>query len=325
MKFFDSFFEQISTMSVNTLVILGDTFDKRKYTNNYIISQCKKHFFDVLQEKNIDVYMIVGNHDAFFKNTLFPNTPSDILKEYTNITIIEYAQTVEIKGINVAMIPWICNENYDASYEVIRNSKTDICMGHFEIEGFQMYRGVESHGGLSASLFDRFDLVYSGHYHHRSTQGNITYLGTPYEMTWQDYGDPKGFHILNLESRQIEFIQNDCHLFVKLEYNDLNVEPIDLSLLDLNDVYVKLIVVNKTDYYKYDQFIHKLDKKGCIDVKIIEDIGDVSNIIIDDVKLEDTQDILNKYIDTISTTVDTGILKTFVQSLYTEALSLEIA
>jgi hypothetical protein len=189
-----------------------------------------------------------------------------------------------------------------------------------------MYRGVESHGGLKQSLFDRYDTVFSGHYHHRSSKGNITYLGTPYELTWQDYADPKGFHLFDLDTRELTFIQNPITLFVKLEYNDLDQEPIDLSSLDLRDTYIKLIVVNKTDFYKYDQFLNKLYNKGAIEIKIIEDIGDFSNgEISEDIKLEDTQSVLNHYIETIETDVDTSKIKSYIQSLYTEALNMEIA
>lgn len=326
-KFYENtFFPFLDATGITHVICLGDTFDKRKYTNNYVIEQCKQFFFDELQNRKIKLYMIVGNHDVYFKNTLFPNTPDLLLAEYENIFTISHPQTVDVDGFDIAMIPWICQENYDDSYEVIKHSKADICMGHFEIEGFQMYRGVESHGGLSQSMFDRYDKAFSGHYHHRSTKGNITYLGTPYELTWQDYGDPKGFHIFDLASRELTFIENPNRLFVKLEYNDLDQEPIDLAPLNLKDTYIKLIVVNKTDFYKYDQFLNKLYTKGAYEIKIIEDIGDFSNgEIADDIKLEDTQSVLNHYIESIETDVDTAKIKAYIQSLYTEAVNLEMA
>ena len=187
-----------------------------------------------------------------------------------------------------------------------------------------MYRGTESHGGISHSTFNRYDCVFSGHYHHRSTNGNITYLGTPYELTWQDYGDPKGFHVFDFEDRKLSFIQNPHTLFVKLEYNDANQNPIDLNPLNLQNVYIKLIVVNKTDYYKFDQFLNKLYTKGAYEVKIIEDIGDFSTgEIADDVELEDTSSILTQYIESIETEVDKTRLKSYIQSLFTEAVNSE--
>lgn len=326
-KFYENtFFPFLDATGITDVITLGDIFDKRKYTNNYVIDQCKEFFFNQLQKRHIDTYLIIGNHDTYFKNTLLPNTPDLLLGEYDNTYIISKPETVNVKGFDVAMIPWICQDNYDEAYEVIKNSKSDICMGHFEIEGFQMYRGVESHGGLSQSTFDRYDKVFSGHYHHRSTKGNITYLGTPYELTWQDYGDPKGFHVFDLTTRELTFIENPYKLFCKLEYNDLNQNPIDLTPLDLHNVYIKLIVVNKTDYYKFDNFLSKLYTKGAVEVKIIEDIGDFTNGEIDDsIQLEDTQSVLSHYIESIETDVDKVKLKHYMQSLYTEALNTEIA
>lgn len=322
-KFYNEvFFPYLSQNDIDTVIILGDTFDKRKYTNNYVIDQCKDFFFNQLIDRDISVYMIIGNHDVYFKNTLSPNTPGLLLAEYDNITHIECPKTISIKDIDIAMIPWICNDNYESAHNEIKNSPADICMGHFEISSFSMYRGVESQDGLSPALFDKYHKTFSGHYHHRSTKGNITYLGTPYEITWQDYADPKGFHIFDLGTRELEFIENPNKLFVKLEYNDLNQEPIDLNSIQIENTYVKLIVVNKTDFYKYDLFLNKLYNKGAHEIKIIEDIGDFANAeISEEVKLEDTQSVLNHYIDSIDTDVDISKIKSYIQSLYTEALN----
>lgn len=324
-KFYENtFFPFLDATGIKNVICLGDIFDKRKYTNNFVIDQCKKFFFDELQKRLIDLHIIVGNHDCFYKNTLFPNTPDLLLGEYENVAVVNYPRVVSIHDCEIAMIPWICQENYDFAYEVIKNSRSDICMGHFEIEGFQMYRGVESHGGLSQSTFDRYDKVFSGHYHHRSTKGNITYLGTPYELTWQDYGDPKGFHVFDLETRDLTFIENPQRLFVKIEYNDLDQEPVDLSNVNLHNTYVKLIVVNKTDYYKFDFFLNKLYTKGAYEVKIIEDISDFSNgEIADDIQLEDTQSVLSHFIESIETDIDKSKLKHYIQSLFTEAVNSE--
>lgn len=326
-KFYEEvFFPYLKENNITHVVCLGDTFDKRKYTNNYVIDQCKEFFFIPLQANDIKLTMLVGNHCSFFKNTLFPNTPDLLLGEYTNICVINYAQTIDIGGTNIAMIPWICQDNHDACYEVIKNSPADICMGHLEIGGFKMYRGIESQGGMSSLIFSKYHKTFSGHYHHKSTKDNITYLGTPYEMTWQDYGDPKGFHIFDLGSRELTFIENPNKLFVRLEYDDKNRKPIDLDSIDISNTYVKLIIVNKTDFYNYDLFLSKLYTKGAIEIKIIEDIGDYSNgELKEDIQLEDTQSILSHYIDSIETNVDTTLLKSYIQSLHTEALNSEIA
>jgi DNA repair exonuclease SbcCD nuclease subunit len=282
-------------------------------------------FFDKLESRGITVHMLAGNHDTYFKNTNDVNSPDLLLREYGNIIVIDSPETIVIDGTPVCMMPWICPENYQESLDMIQNTKADICMGHFEIAGFAMYRGMESHDGLSKETFDKFDLVFSGHYHHRSSDKHIHYLGNPYELTWQDYNDPRGFHLFDTNTRNLEFVYNPNRMFERLEYNDKEVEPIDLDTLDLKNMYVKLIVLNKTDYYKFDKFIAKLYNKGCADIKIVEDMSEFQDGEIgEEISLEDTVSVLTHYIDSVTTDVDKDQIKSFMQGLYTEAVNIEV-
>jgi len=325
-KFYtEFFFPKLELERIDTVLILGDTFDRRKYVNFYALERAKKMFFDVLAEKRIDVCMLVGNHDTYYKNTNDVNSPDLLLKDYDNIKVISKPQTMIIGDSTVCMMPWICPENFIESMNEMRDTHAEICMGHFEIDGFEMYRGHECHGGLNRDTFSKFDMVFSGHYHHRSTQGNITYLGTPYELTWQDYADPKGFHIFDLSNRRLTFIENPYTMFARIEYDDKDKEPLNLDTVDLANKYVKLVVVNKTDYYKFDLFVNKLYTLGSHDIKIVEDFSEFENGEVDsDVDLEDTLSILSNYIDSLSTDVDKEKIKTFMKSLYTEAVNLEV-
>jgi len=247
-KFYDdTFFPSLDAAGINTVLILGDTFDRRKYVNFYALDRAKKMFFDKLEERGIRVHMLAGNHDTYYKNTNDVNSPDLLLREYNNIDVIDSPETIVIDGTSICMMPWICPENYQESIDEMKNTKAEICMGHFEIAGFAMHRGMESHEGLSKEIFDKFDMVFSGHYHHRSDDGHIYYLGNPYELTWQDYKDTRGFHLFDLERRELEFIPNPNTMFERVEYDDKDCEPIDLDLIDLNGKYVKLVVVNKTD------------------------------------------------------------------------------
>jgi DNA repair exonuclease SbcCD nuclease subunit len=198
-------------------------------------------------------------------------------------------------------------------------------MGHFEIAGFAMHRGMESHDGLSKDTFKKFDMVFSGHYHHRSDDSHIYYLGNPYELTWQDYNDPRGFHLFDLETRRLEFFVNPNTMFTRIEYNDKDATPIDLDALDLTGKFVKLIVVNKTDYYKFDKFIQKLYNKGCHEIKILEDLSEFEEgEVSEEINLEDTVSVLSNYVDSIETDVDKEKIKTYMRSLYTEAINVEV-
>jgi hypothetical protein len=212
--------------------------------------------------------------------------------------------------------------------EELKNTTAPICMGHFEIEGFQMYRGAPSHEGLDPKLFDRFDVVFSGHYHHKSSKGNIHYLGNPYELTWQDYDDKRGFHIFDLKTHELEFIPNPYRMFHKLTYDDKvsSIKEIqEMDLAPFASVYVKVVVINKTNPYLFDMLINKLYQVNPIDITIAEDFTDVEDIMDDDIdQAEDTITILNKYVDNLTTDLEKSKLKTLFQEIYIEALNEEI-
>jgi len=321
----DTFFSTLDSNNIESVLILGDTFDRRKYVNFYSLDRAKKMFFDKLEERGIKVFMIAGNHDTYFKNTNEVNSPELLLAEYTNIHLINNAQDIIVHDTPICFVPWICPDNYEESIETINASKAEICMGHFEIAGFAMYRGMESHEGLSKDLFKRFDMVFSGHYHHRSDDAHIYYLGNPYELTWQDYNDPRGFHLFDLQTRQLEFIRNPNTMFERVEYDDSLIDPSVADYTHLSNKYVKIVVVNKNDFYKFDKFITKVYNVNPYEVKIIEDFSEFSEGEIDsDINLEDTLDVLSNYIDSVETDLDKDRVKTFMKSLYTEAINLEV-
>lgn len=317
------FFPKLKELGVDNIIQLGDLFDRRKFMNFYTLSECKRYFFDHLGDMKFDT--LVGNHDIYWRESLEVNSSSLVLGEYPNVHVHTKPTTMFLDdGTTVDIIPWICKENEQEIHDFINKSKSEICVGHFEIAGFAMYRGMEAHEGIDGNLFSKYELVLSGHYHTRSKKENIVYAGVPYEMTWSDYNDPKGFHIFDTETRELTFIENPYTIFARFEYDDTK-ELVDLDSLDLKDCFVRLIVVNKTDYYKFDKFINKLYSKGCYEIKIVEDLSEFSDGEVgEDINLEDTLSVLSNYIDSIETEADTEKIKTFMKSLYIEAVNVEI-
>ena len=325
-KFYrDVFFPKLKEEGIKTVLILGDTFDRRKYVNFYSLKRTKEMFFDILERELIDVYMLAGNHDTYFKNTNNVNSVDLLLREYENVVVLDTPQTIHLEygevNHDVCMIPWICPENYDRCMEEMKNTSADICMGHFEIDGFAMYRG----------LFNKFDFTFSGHYHHKSSNGDIYYLGNPYELTWQDYNDPRGFHLFDLSSRQLEFIQNPYTMFHKVTYDDKVESITDLTNKDFSsytNTYVKVVVVNKTNPYLFDKFMNNLYNVNPADITIAEDLVDYSEGLDDEMvdQAEDTLTVLNKFVDNINEeNIDNNKLKNILKELYVEALNQEQA
>ncbi len=332
-KFYsETFFPTLDEHGIKHVLILGDTFDRRKYVNFYTLKRAKEMFFNELAKRNIEVHMLAGNHDTYFKNTNDVNSVDLLLKEYNNVTVIDSPTTICIdEKHSICMMPWICPENYEQSLNEIKNTSAGVCMGHFEIAGFAMHRGMPSLEGLNRDLFKRFDCVFSGHYHHRSSSDNITYLGNPYELTWQDYNDARGFHLFDLNNRELNFVPNPNVMFHRIVYDDKENSITEITSKDLSkytNTYVKVVVLNKTNPYLFDKFMDNLYKVNPIDVTIAEDFTDLTEGVEDDMmdQAEDTMTIIGKYVDSIKEEhIDNEKLKTMMKELYVEALNQEQA
>jgi len=322
--FFNDMIKHLVQEDVTDVFQMGDLFDRRKYINFFSLSRVKEYFFDKLQQENIHLHTLVGNHDIFFRESLEVNSPSLVLGEYSNITVYQKPTTIQYNGSSIDLIPWICKDNEGDILKFIANSKSDICLGHFEISSFPMYRGAEAHDGLPIKMFDKYERVFSGHYHTKSQKENIMYVGTPYEMTWQDHNDPKGYHLFDTKTREIEFFQNTNDVFVRIDYDDTK-DLFDVDNEVLQNKFVKVVVTNKIDLYKFDHFMNKLYSKGCYEVKIVEDMSEFQEGAVDDnIDLEDTVDVLSNYIDSIDTDADKEKIKSFMKTLYIEAINAEV-
>jgi len=321
-KFYDEvFFPTLAREHITTVIHLGDCFDRRKYINFNILRNCRDYFFKRLEENGIVVHMLTGNHDTYFKNTNEVNSPDLLLNDYTNIITYGSPNTLELDHFNILMMPWICADNYAECMEAIKNSTAPVLMGHLELAGFVMHKGMASEGGMDPKIFDKFDLVCSGHFHHRSRNKNIQYLGNPYEMTWNDYDDPRGFHILDTKTQELTFIANPYTMFEKFSYDDTKFDPASFDVNTFTEKNVKLVVVNKTDFAKFDAFVDRLYRAGLLELKIIEDFSEFEADALDDenLDLEDTLSLLNTFVDSTETDASKDRIKTLLKELYVEA------
>lgn len=328
LKFFeDEFFVKLKTNKIDTVICCGDLFDRRKFTNHVVLDMWIKRFFDYMQANDITFHLVLGNHDLALRNSLSINAPKLFLSHYKNVIIYDVPTDVCFDGTDIALLPWICSENYDTAMSFIQQTKSQILFGHLELANFQMHKGQVHNEGMDAKLFSQFETVYSGHYHHRNTVGNITYLGCPMEFTWIDYGDSKGYHIFDTKKREVEFFKNPYTLFNKIVYDDKD-EPDtywkNIEVASLEQTFVKIMVVNKTDPYQFDRFLDRCFNANFADLKIIEDLSELDSDSVDDddISFEDTMTISDSYIDAIDVTGDKTKLKTLMKSLYVEALEV---
>ena len=322
----NQFFPYLKEHKIKHCVHLGDVMDRRKFISYRIARDFRERFINSF--KSINFHMLVGNHDTFYKNTNDVNSLHELVDgKFKNIKVYSKTTEVDFGDCKILFVPWINSDNYSYTMEMLDTTSAQICMGHLELSGFQMQRGMIMTEGWDKRLFQKFDMVMSGHFHHKSDDGQIFYLGTPYEIYWNDYDDPKGFHIFDTKTRELERIVNTNTLFCKIYYDDTTQNYMSHDVSRYKNKYVKVIVVNKKDLYQFDHFVDRLRLAAAHDVKLIEDFSemDASNVSDDIVEnTEDTMTLLEKYIDELDVTLDKSRLKTTMKSLYTEAQDLEL-
>jgi len=324
----EQFFPYLDRNNITTVFHLGDVCDRRKFINYATAMRLEEDLMRPLFERGITAHMVVGNHDTYFKNTNDINSLKQLYlhSKYTENINIYWEKPVELEfdGVKIVLCPWINQENYESSMSILKDTQAQIVMGHFEIQGFEMYKGSINHEGLEKNVFNKFEMVCSGHFHHKSSYGNIHYLGAPYEMTWSDYDDPRGFHVFDTEKRLLTFVQNNDKIFHKLWYDDSTMDASDINLPEtLKDRYVKVIVSNKTNPYVFDLYINQLQQIGCADIKVVDDHMNLDvfdeETLIDEA--EDTLTILKNYIDKLEIK-NTSHVEKFMTELYNEAVNL---
>jgi len=326
-KFWEgTFFPYLKENNINHIIHLGDVVDRRKFINYVILNQWRKRFFDVLQKENITMDVLVGNHDVTYKNTNEINAMNELFDHYNNINVFTGPELKEYDGLPILLMPWINSGNYEQSIDALKTATSEVVFGHFEIAGFEMDRGNVCHEGLDRKIFDRFDTVLSGHFHHKSTDGTITYLGNQYEITWADYDDQRGFHVFDTETRSLTFVPNPYRIFCKISYDDTVNDFQFWKTYDYSqhkDTYIKVVVVNKTNAYLFDLMLDNLLKAGVADISVVEDFTEAGSDddIIDEA--EDTVTILNKYIDGLTIDVEHKKLKNLMKEIYVEALNTQ--
>jgi len=321
-KFYDTiFFPYLEKNNIKTVIDMGDTFDNRRSIDLWALEWAKENYYDRLQQLGVTLHTIVGNHTAYYKNTNSVNSVGLLLKEYDNIKIYSEVEEVKLDQLKVLFVPWINSENEENTRKSIQKSKSKIVMGHLELNGFRAHRGHVMEDGMNTDMFSKFDLVYSGHYHTRSNDGKIFYLGNPYEMFWNDVNDTRGFHIFDTETLKHTPIDNPYKLFYNIYYEDTNYRLFDTR--EYESKIVKVIVKKKTEPKNFEKFIDKLYSAGIQELKIVENFDIQENEEFEIEETENTISILNRYIDEAEIDCDKTIIKGILQKIYSQACEVE--
>ena len=322
------FFPHLLENDIKHILHLGDYYEHRRFVNFKALSSNRKVFLDKLREYGITMDIIPGNHDVYYKNTNDLNSLKELLGHYMNeVTIVQDPTVLDYDGLKVGLVPWINNENEQQINEFLSNCSADVIGGHFELLGFDMLRGVPCTDGMTTKNLQRFDLVMSGHYHCKSNQGNIHYLGSQMEFFWNDAHDDKFFHVLDTDTRELLPVRNPLTLFERIYYDDEKHNYNEMDLEHLDGKFVKVVVTNKSDPFTFDRFLDRIQSRKIHDLKIQENFTEFlgENVGDSGLEVENTVDLLQSYVDNVETVLDKTRLKTELVNLMTEAESLEIS
>jgi len=216
---------------IKKIIQLGDFFDNRKSTHTRSLNWIKETLIKPLAELNVDMYVICGNHDTVYKNSIQLNAINEHLGHYPHVHPISKCTKLKLGRITIDLIPWIAPENQKEVAEFVSKTKSKICCGHFEFSGYCMQKGMVSNHGISIKEYEKYEQVFSGHFHTSSTDGHIFYAGTPYELTWSDCNDPKGFNVLDTLKSTTKRVINPYKMYHKIFYSDEH-EKIDIAAFD---------------------------------------------------------------------------------------------
>ena len=319
------FIPTLEERGIDTVIHGGDLLDRRKYVNFNTLNTVRQEIIEPLMNHGVTMHVIIGNHDTYYKNTNAVNSIKEVFDDrYENFHLYEEPATVEFDGMEIALLPWINTENEQSSLDFIKNTSAQWLIGHLELEGYEVLRGVAYNGGTDPETFARFEQVLSGHFHCRQERGNVIYMGTPYQITFADSGETKGFWILDTDTREMEFIENPECMFHSLSYDD---EANDYTefIKKTHDMfankYVKLYVQNKTNPYILDRVVDTLYNSGVYNLTIVDDIGVEYRDIEAADATKSTLEIIMEEIDTRDDIHNKDVVKRLVKEVYMETIT----
>ena len=322
---YDVFFPYLEEHNINHIIHLEDITDRRKWINYKTLHRFRALINKMANEYNLRV--IIGNHDTYFKNTNEVNSMNCLFNKGFSTEDLggfkAYTQATDMYiGTDkpILFVPWINSGNLEHTLQAIGESKADVCMGHLNLNGFEMARGLYNTEGMDRKIFSKFDMVLSGHFHQRSHKDNIWYLGSPFEQTWIDHGEERGFHTLDTETLDLEFIENPHKMFAKIFYDGNIADDVDVS--NYTGMAVKIIVNQIDDQYLFNKFIEEMEAADPWHMQIIDntDVSNADDIEIEHIESKGTIELLNDYIEQRDYD-NKDEVKSLMRDLFDEAIS----
>jgi UDP-2,3-diacylglucosamine pyrophosphatase LpxH len=286
------------------LIQLGDVNHIRESINTRIDNESEEIFEKLSNIFKKGVYILIGNHDIYYKDRTDINSLKKIPKLYKNIHILEKPEILIINGSHkFLMAPW----EHDISIltDTIKKykDKSDYLMCHADINEFSLNKWTKIQSGLNRTDLNSFKRIYAGHIHIRQSNNNITYIGTPYQLDRGDFGNVKGFYKLSIKGDELEetFIENtESPEFVKIDAKKMLNMNINEITEYFNDNFVEILIDNNmAKVFPINRFIELVENCGHRSLEFIPYALDELNLISDDLVYSydyNMFEILNEYL-----------------------------
>jgi len=319
-KFFADFFEYVDANKITKIIQLGDLFDVRKHINTWSSNFFRETFLKPCISRNLDVWVLLGNHDIYYRESLEVSSVEEVLTPYDNwFHIVKEPTDLIIEDHSFLMVPWVCKENAEAVSASIKKSKSIFCIGHFEFDGFELFKGQMAKSSYKHTEYKKFKQVISGHYHAMSSRDNVLYTGTPYELTWQDSNTAKGFFVLN-DEKQLTFVENPHKLYVSLSLE----KGSPVNAIDVEDKILKVKMTGSWEPKEREAALDLLYSMRPNDVKLIQTEALVEEISVDTSKYQTfvgVDSMISDYVENIQVneSVDKTRLTQMLLEIFNEA------
>jgi DNA repair exonuclease SbcCD nuclease subunit len=342
MEFFEhQVFPYILDNNIKDVMSMGDVFHNRSNVDGYILQELNQRFFGWFERNKVNFHVIVGNHDCYYKNTLSHHMFKPQFNEFQYCTYYDTVTKIEIGDYIFAMVPWIIDRT-----SFVLPTGVDVVIGHFEIVSFPMVKGADAVKGFDPDFFKSVKLIESGHFHIKSNKGNINFLGSTQQLSWNDFCEPKGFWLLKGDFN-LEFVENTVNpKHVKIIYNEVDTK-VELTAYGLYDAdtmitpkeavslaenhYVKLIthaVKSQSKLEKLHQAMMLSSKNNYkIEVVAVGEIQDTLDFSALEASIKANSSVGDTIVSFISEMppvddIDQEMLQNILNQLYTETQQL---
>ena len=236
-------YEECADRDIHTVVFLGDLFHSRNQINVYAYDIVHDIVRQGTTDKDIRSIMLVGNHDMFYRDK-WSVTSLGPFREIADV--IDKPITLNFDdGTQADALPYVRNPAGAIKEHFKGRKRPPILFGHCSVSGAvvnTLYGTkyvdtlVEEIEEIDPAAFKKYGQVLLGHFHARQTLGNISYVGSPLQLSFGEAMDDKGFTIIDTHTLKMEFVENKkSPKYLVLPYDQ------DLTKVDVKNAYVRFL------------------------------------------------------------------------------------